>query len=109
MTTTKRSSKARTASFAKGHLGTVGKRQDFGAAEVVSAREIEGRYGCTTVLTLRAESGHCITWFASGSKRLEPGTLVTVTGTVKAHGDFREVDQTVLTRCRLEEVEATQG
>ena len=49
------------------------------------------------------KDGNVYVWKTSnGLPRVEIGDTVTVRGTIKAHGEYNEVKQTELTRCRVE-------
>lgn len=76
-------------------------------AEVVMTRDIDGAYGYTQLVKLRADDGLALTWFASGGayyeddRRVAPGDRVVIRGTVKKHAEYRGRRETVLTRCKL--------
>ena len=48
---------------------------------------------------LRATTGEQLVW-RSSSTRLDVGTVATITGTVKEHGLYRDIRQTIITRCK---------
>jgi len=71
-------------------------------ATLMNQREIEGNYGCTTMLKFVSVDGNALTWFASGS--FSEGTWVLgneyiLAGTVKKNEEYQGLKQTVLTRC----------
>jgi transcriptional regulator of NAD metabolism len=71
-------------------------------ATLMMSREIEGNYGCTTMMKFVSEAGNALTWFASGS--FAEGTWVIgseyiLAGTVKKNEEYQGLKQTVLTRC----------
>ena len=83
------------------HLGTVGQRMEFGTADVVFIRRIDGYYG-TTTLTKFVAGNDTLVWFRSGDKSdLLVGDTVTITGTVKKHDAFKDEMQTVITRAKF--------
>ena len=58
----------------------------------------EGQYGITGIHKMTDEQGNDLVWFASGGEVIKAGETVTVSATVKDHGEYRERKQTVLTR-----------
>jgi hypothetical protein len=82
------------------HVGTVGERLRNLKLKVVRVIPREGQYGVTYITALEDQDGNQFTWFASGLE-LTAGESYTVTGTVKSHGDFKGIAQTVLTRCKV--------
>jgi hypothetical protein len=70
----------------------------------------DGYYGTTTIISMIAEDEgqqYPLVWFASGTHDWRPGEQVEVSGTVKdRRDDDRYGKQTILTRCRLVEVDA---
>jgi hypothetical protein len=49
-------------------------------------------------------AGNVFKWFAS-SERLVIGTTYAVKGTVKSHGEYKEIKETCLSRCKCVVVE----
>lgn len=90
---------------AQGFIGEVGERvRDFHVT-ATSVREFEGDYGVTTLLVGRTDDGHVVKWFASGERDWEPGDRIHFgAATVKAHEEYKGVDQTALTRGHKVEV-----
>ncbi len=85
------------------HFGEKGERLTLSVV-FESCRESAGDWGLTTICRYRTVDGNLVTWFASGT----PDPALTVVGqpvaidaTVKAHGEFRGVKQTTLTRVKL--------
>ena len=54
------------------------------------------------IITMRDGDGHEIVWKTSSVQPVTVGDDVTMTGTVKEHGEFRGVDQTQISRAKLE-------
>lgn len=54
------------------------------------------------IITMRDGDGHEIVWKTSTVQPVTVGDDVTMTGTVKEHGEFRGVDQTQISRAKLE-------
>ncbi|HLR95018.1 MAG TPA: hypothetical protein VK053_10860 [Jiangellaceae bacterium] len=56
------------------------------------------------IITMRDADGHEIVWKTGSIQPVEPGDRVTMTGTVKAHSQYRGVDQTEISRALLEKL-----
>jgi hypothetical protein len=90
---------------AQGFLAEVGTRIKANIELTISqARQREGDYGWTTWIVGSTASGHVVVWNASRAIDLEPGdVLVLSAATVKAHEQYKGVDQTVITRAKVAE------
>lgn len=88
----------------QGHVGTIGKRQKFGVLTLVRVFSFDSQFGTTFVHKFLDAEGHTLVW-KTGSENLDPGKYE-VTGTVKSHDQYKGEDQTVLTRCKVVEIEA---
>jgi len=86
------------------HAGKIGKRFG-GVATVTGVYSYDSQYGAGTRIHLISESGNEYVWFASGSKSYTVGKKYNVVGTVKAHNVFKGVKQTIINRCRIDEIE----
>lgn len=66
----------------------------------VSASIIDGPFGVSTLLKFRDGGGNVVAWFARGVRtdEYEPGRTYFLTGTVKAHKEFRGAQETHLSR-----------
>lgn len=99
-----------------GYFGEIKKRYRGQGAEVVLAKALEGSwYGGVhqerTLLKFRLESGHSLTWFASGDwvrwenvenqQGLRAGDMVTLDFTVKAHEEYKGRRGTIVTRAKI--------
>lgn len=117
-----------------GHFGAVGdkitasklskKDRDAGvtahapiAAEVVSVRAYDTMFGTMSLVKLMADSGHILTWRTKEPWVLRhrpgcpesrsiiwAGLRASVTGTIKAHGEYRGTPETEITRAKLVEL-----
>lgn len=96
---------ARIANRVSGYLAAEGDKVADVPATVLGTREFDTHYGTTTLVRMRADTGHTVTWFASGVKDFEEGAKVMVSGRVKKHDQYDGDDQTVLTRAKLTPVE----
>jgi hypothetical protein len=88
-----------------GHVGSVGERLKGIVARITMTRAIEGYWGETILYVFEDEGGNKFKWFASSSSAivikegLDVGDDVILTGTVKKHGEYRGVKETILSRC----------
>lgn len=83
-------------------VGAIGERLDLDLT-VVKAIQLDGYYGVSTLHTMVDNCGNEYVWTTS-SKTLEEGVTYHVKGTVKDHKTYKNTKQTILTRCRTEEV-----
>lgn len=67
--------------------------------EVKSIRGFESRYGYSKVYTFIKDQ-YVFTWFTATNQSIEVGDIITLTGTVKDHTEYKNTKQTVLTRCK---------
>ena len=96
------------------HLAApVGTRVRGVLATYVRAHSFDGHYGRTYIETFVADDGAVLVWMGSGwwptDARGQPtrrcmGTRVRLTGTVKAHDAYEGMPQTMVSRCKVEEV-----
>ncbi|MGB8404416.1 MAG: hypothetical protein WCE30_10165 [Mycobacterium sp.] len=88
---------------AKGFIGQIKERIRNITLALTAVREIDGRYGTTTLFIGRTGDGHVIKWFASGTFKYEIGdTLKVEAATVKDHENYQGQDQTVITRAKID-------
>lgn len=86
--------------------GQIGDRIRGLLVKVTRAFQIDGYYGQSTVHTFEDENGNVYSWITT-SKNLPEGGVYWLDGTIKDHKTYKNVKQTVLTRCKVtEEVEA---
>jgi hypothetical protein len=91
---------AKAAAVPSTHVGDVGGKITA-TCTVVKHLELDGQYGVTHLYNFITEAGSCLSWFASRDQDLTEGDVITITGTVKGHGEFRGSAQTTLTRCKV--------
>jgi hypothetical protein len=87
------------------HVGTVGERATFDVVlDYVTG--FETQYGYTTVLKFRTAEGALIVWKASNTDlaRADVGKRYLVKGTVTKHDEYKGEKQTMVSRCKVEEV-----
>lgn len=88
-----------------GYVGEVGKRLRKIPCTVTLTKTLRtswtnGMTGFTTNLLVFIDAeGHELKWFASGSRGLEVGNAVLLTGTVKTHEEWKGHKGTLLSRC----------
>ena len=81
------------------HVGEVGQRITFKIASATCLTSWETEFGITKLFKIVDEFGNVFTWKTSSFPDFEKAEKMT--GTVKAHSEFRECKQTELTRCRV--------
>jgi len=90
------------------HFGAVGVRTKKGAEFILTVDRVipleSEQYGLSYINVMHDAAGNVAKWKTQSV--LELGETYRVTATVKAHETYREVAQTVLTRCKCEKVEA---
>ncbi len=89
------------------HYGEQGKRYSFARLTVTLVRYFDGVYGTTTLAKLVDDEGRAFSWFASGEHEFKAGQVWTGKGTVKKHEIDKYTNEpvTVLSRCKLEQIE----
>lgn len=83
------------------YVGEIKERLRDIHAKLISEREINGYYG-TSILYTFAQDENILVWFCSGcpiDKDIQIGDEILLTGTVKAHDEYKGVKQTKLNRC----------
>lgn len=86
------------------HVGTLGVRGCWSAVlDFVTGYETD--YGYTTVLKFRTDDGAVVVWKASstGVTRADVGKRYMVSGSVKAHADYKGEAQTIVSRAAARE------
>lgn len=81
------------------HVGTIKKRETF-TLTLRAFNVNEGYYGSTWFYRFVDADGNAVIWRSSKDAELIEGKTYAVTGSVKAHTEFRGVNQTELTRCK---------
>lgn len=62
-------------------------------------REWEHNY--TYLYSFKDDNGNVLVWQTSKGLEIDDGEKVTIKGTIKEHNEYKEVKQTVLTRCKI--------
>lgn len=85
--------------------GTVGDKVNL-TLTFKATYSFEGYYGPVHMHRfVDTETGNIFIWPASRFTFFKEDALHTVKGTIKAHKDYKDIKQTILTRCKVEEVE----
>jgi hypothetical protein len=81
------------------HMGEVKVRQGF-EVKVSGIRELNGDFGITVLHLMEDRSGNRFKWFSSGAvlDQGETGEFIQIKATVKAHGEYNGIKETVITR-----------
>lgn len=87
------------------HFGSVGEKIKGIKAKIVSIKPIDSYYGTTFLYVFKADSGHVFKWFSSRNVGGDVGNSVLVSGTIKAHDEYRGGKQTSLTRAKIDVVD----
>lgn len=96
------------------YIGQPKERMDL-SLTLVSERQFDGRYGRTNCYNFADEQGNCIVWFTQNALCMyfeerdewgyaEVGSKVTMRATVKEHGEYRGIKQTVITRPQIKAI-----
>lgn len=83
-------------------VGQIGERIRGILMKVTRSFQIDSYYGQSTVHNFEDEDGNVYVWITS-SKNLPEGGVYWVDGTIKDHKTYKNVKQTVLTRCKVVE------
>ena len=84
------------------HQGSIGDKLSF-TGTVTFVKELDGNYGVTYLVKFVDDNGNGYTWFASNNV-CDQGDKVTVKGTVKKHDQYNGINTTVITRCKVMEL-----
>ena len=84
------------------YIGAIGDRY-ADEVVVVGAYQYDTQYGVSTTHIFEDNHHNQLVW-STTSKQLEVGVYYILTGTIKDHRNFKNIHQTVLTRCRVEKI-----
>jgi hypothetical protein len=82
------------------YVGTVGKREVFKGLLVERVFSFDGHYGVSHLHKMVDARGNVFCW--STGERLVEGLVYDLKATVKAHEAYREIKQTLITRCAVQ-------
>lgn len=89
-------------------VGQEGQRITFVAKESSIVWSGENIYGVSFLYRFVDENDNILTWFGSRHYDIDEGDIFKITGTVKGHEEYKGVNQTQLTRCKLEKIGSTK-
>jgi len=85
------------------HVGTIKKRQVF-KLQLVREAGYETQWGFTSIYIFQDEDGNKLVWKTGTYQDLEEGKWYEGKATVKDHDYYQGKPQTLITRCKLEEI-----
>ena len=74
------------------------------AVVLKSIRGMETRFGWTQLVKFEDANGNILQWWTAVEIKAEVGDQVLLTGTVKAHDEYKGVKSTTVTRCKIKAV-----
>ena len=74
------------------------------AVVLKSVRGMETKYGYTQLVKFEDDHGNILQWWTAVEIKAEVGDQVLLTGTVKAHDEYKGVKSTTVTRCKIKVV-----
>ena len=99
---------ARKSEFVPGHFLTPEAKIPKGTGfDVFEVRQVPGHDGWGNEIikhrvTMKDEAGHQVVWFASSLTDLKEGQQIRVSsGRVRKHGEYRDIDQTIVSNLRI--------
>lgn len=85
-------------------IGKIGDKLKGIKVKLTSKYNFETRYGVSTIYNFEDEEGNVLVWFSSTIQEVEPGEWCTIKScTIKDHSEYKNVKQTILTRCSIKE------
>ena len=91
------------AKAASNHVGQMDERISF-SGQVVFVKDMDGRFGPTTLIKFVTDEGNAVSWWASSALNFQRGDTVAVKGTVKKHDEYNGEKQTTITRAKVARV-----
>ena len=80
-------------------VGEIGKRDTFNLT-FTNRLVFESMYGVNFMYFFKDENGNVFLWTTNKELEIETGDKLEVVGTIKDHKEYRDVKQTVITRCK---------
>ena len=74
------------------------------AVVLKSVRGMETRFGWTQLVKFEDANGNILQWWTAVEIKAEVGDYVLLTGTVKAHDEYKGMKSTTVTRCKIKAV-----
>ena len=85
------------------YVGEIGERLRNILVEIRNITGFDSAFGYKWVYTFEDEKGNLYSWFTTSQQSVSIGMKVILTGTVKAHVEYKGAETTQLNRCRIEE------
>jgi hypothetical protein len=86
-------------------LGSISDKITGLKVKLISQNKLESYYGINFLYNFQDDNGNKITWFASSNQYLENNESVMIKlATIKKLEEFRGVNQTVITRAKIEKI-----
>ena len=85
------------------YLGSEGDKVSLEVTYSHSA-EFESEFGTKHIYSFKDDNGNQIIWKSTTYIEQDYGTRFILSGTIKAHNEYRGIKQTILTRCKLKEM-----
>jgi hypothetical protein len=82
------------------HVGTIGKKEKF-EVKVTHILFWPNQWGGTYAFMMEDKDGNKLIWKSSKVVDMESGHWYTITGSVKAHNEYKGMGQTELSRCKI--------
>lgn len=82
-------------------VGEVGDKLKQITVTLTKKNSFCGRFGLTNILEFRDENKNYLVWFTSTEPKFEIGDKISLSGTIKEHKKYKEIPQTIVTRCKL--------
>ena len=86
------------------YVGEIGERLRNVKVSIRTIGGFDSAYGYKWVYTFEDESGNLFTWFTTVQQAVSCDDVFSLTGTIKAHVEYKGARTTQLTRCKLETV-----
>ena len=85
------------------HYGTVGEKVDLNL-NFLRDFAYDSNWGVVHFQNFKDDNGNLFVWAASRNQGLDAGQEYKVTGTIKQHKEYKDIKQTILTRCKVGKV-----
>lgn len=86
------------------YVGEIGERLRNIKVSIRTIGGFDSAYGYKWVYTFEDENGNLFTWFTTVQQAVSCDDIVSLTGTIKAHVEYKGARTTQLTRCKLEAI-----
>lgn len=83
------------------YIGEVGDKLEMTCKNFELIKAFDSDYGMSWLYTWTDENNNVFTWYSSKPIDLDNIEVTSIKGTVKAHNEFRGINQTAMTRCKV--------